>query len=56
MTTKEKLAILLEEKDGAFLSGNAIAESLGITRAAVWKNIKQLEQEQRKTELKEHKN
>ena len=45
MTTKEKLAILLEEKDGAFLSGNAIAESLGITRAAVWKNIKQLEQE-----------
>ena len=45
MKTKEKLAELLEQQDGEFLSGNRIAEVLGITRAGVWKNIRQLEQE-----------
>lgn len=45
MTTKEKLAKLLEEQNGAFLSGNVIASQLGITRAAIWKNIKQLEKD-----------
>ena len=43
MTTKEKLIRLLENKEGEFLSGNVIAEELGITRAAVWKQIRQLE-------------
>lgn len=45
MTTKEKLEELLEQQDGAFLSGSMIAETLGITRAAVWKSMKQLERE-----------
>ncbi len=44
-TTKEKLIELLEKQEGEFLSGNVIAERLGITRAAIWKNIKQLENE-----------
>ncbi len=43
MTTKEKLIRLLEDNEGDFLSGNVIADKLGITRAAVWKQIRQLE-------------
>ena len=43
MATKERLASLLEREDGKFISGEAIAESLGITRAAVWKNIRLLQ-------------
>lgn len=45
MTTKEKLASLLEAADGKFISGNAIADSLGITRAAIWKSIRLLEED-----------
>ena len=45
MNTKEMIAAMLEEKDGAFVSGNEIAERLGITRAAVWKGIKGLEED-----------
>ena len=45
MTTREKLAVMLEEADGEYVSGGRIAESLGITRAAIWKNIRQLEAE-----------
>ena len=40
MTTKQKLADLLEKAEGEFLSGNLLAEKLGVTRAAVWKNIR----------------
>ena len=43
--TKEKLIELLEKQNGEYLSGTAIAERLGISRAAIWKNIKQLENE-----------
>ncbi len=42
-STKEQLVELLEKNSGTYISGNMIAESLGITRAAIWKNIKQLE-------------
>lgn len=45
MTTRQKLAILLEDQEEGFLSGSAIADQLHITRAAVWKNIRQLEEE-----------
>lgn len=45
MTTKEKLASLLEKSDGDFISGKVIADSLGITRSAIWKNIRLLEDE-----------
>ncbi len=44
-STKEQLVELLEKNSGKYISGNMIAESLGITRAAIWKNIKQLENE-----------
>jgi len=45
MATKERLASLLEREDGKFISGEAIAEILGITRAAVWKNIRLLQED-----------
>ena len=50
MTTKQKLADLLESAEGEFFSGNRLAEKLGITRAAVWKNIRQLKGEGYKIE------
>lgn len=42
MGTKEKLLVLLEEKKGSYLSGEEIAESLQISRTAVWKAVKAL--------------
>lgn len=43
MTTKQQLADMLEMNEGTFISGSSIARDLGITRAAVWKNIQQLQ-------------
>ena len=43
MNARQQVATLLEEAGQEYLSGNAIAEELGITRAAVWKCIRQLE-------------
>lgn len=43
MNTREQLADMLERSDGEYLSGNEIAGKLGITRAAVWKCIRQLQ-------------
>ena len=40
--TKTEILELLEKNRNEFVSGEFIAESLGITRAAVWKNIKGL--------------
>lgn len=49
MNTKQQLAAMLEQADhtgeGGFLSGNEIAMQLGITRAAIWKCIRQLQEE-----------
>jgi len=45
MTTKEQLAELLEEQDGNYLSGSEIARKIGVTRAGIWKCIRQLEEE-----------
>lgn len=45
MTTREKLIELLEQNEEGFISGNRIAESLGISRTAIWKAIRQLENE-----------
>ena len=42
VNTKQKLADLLENSKGEYLSGSLLAEKLGVTRAAVWKNIRQL--------------
>lgn len=44
MQTHEILAQLLEENRDSFLSGSAIAAQLNITRAAVWKSIRKLEE------------
>ncbi len=43
MGNKEKLASLLARGGDEFISGSTIAEELGVSRAAVWKNIKALE-------------
>ena len=45
MTTKEQLAELLEEQDGNYLSGSEIARRIGVTRAGIWKCIRQLEED-----------
>ena len=42
MTVKEKLVGLLEVNKGIFLSGEIIAEKLGVSRGAVWKAVKAL--------------
>ncbi len=43
MTTKDRLLRLLEENRGEFFSGEAIAEKLAVSRAAVWKTVKSLQ-------------
>lgn len=45
MGTKENLLALLEEQRGSYISGEQIAGSLGISRAAIWKAIKSLRSE-----------
>ena len=45
MNAKSQVAELLENAGSAFVSGSAIAEELGITRAAVWRCIRQMEEE-----------
>ena len=43
MGLKEKIAEILENGGDKYISGSQIAESLGVTRAAVWKGIQALE-------------
>ncbi len=45
MNTKQQIAALLEQRETEYISGSAIADALGLTRAAVWKCVKQLEAE-----------
>lgn len=45
MTTKEKLVQLFEEHKGTYFSGEEMAQTLGVTRAAVWKAVKSLREE-----------
>ena len=42
MTTKEKLLALLEDSKGTFFSGEEIARTLQVSRAAVWKAVNAL--------------
>lgn len=44
MTTKEKVLAALEAQRGSFLSGEALSAELTVSRAAVWKAIKSLQQ------------
>lgn len=45
MQTHDILAQLLEENRDSYISGSAIAAKLNITRAAVWKSIRKLEEQ-----------
>lgn len=45
MTIRERLLELLEVRKGIYLSGEEIAQTLGVSRAAVWKAVKTLRQE-----------
>lgn len=45
MGTKEQVLALLQQGQGAYLSGQQIAERLGISRTAVWKAAKSLQQQ-----------
>ena len=37
-----KVLTLLQETDGAYISGESMSRKLGITRAAVWKQVRRL--------------
>lgn len=43
MTVRDKTLAMLEKHRGEFFSGEKLAETLGVSRNAVWKAIKQLE-------------
>lgn len=45
MTTKEEILTILEAHKGKNLSGSRIAEEIHVTRSAVWKGIKALQDE-----------
>lgn len=45
MSVKDNVVMLFERHRGEYLSGEEIAEMLGVSRAAVWKAIKSLQQE-----------
>ena len=45
MTTKERLLELLERQREEYLSGEELAKALAVSRAAVWKAVKSLQQE-----------
>ena len=45
MTTKEKLLALLEDSKGTFFSGEEIARTLQVSRAAVWKAVNALRED-----------
>ena len=45
MTTKETLLALFEKNRGFFISGEYIAQNLGVSRTAVWKAVKKLQNE-----------
>lgn len=43
MATKEELLALFEKNKGMYISGEAIAEKLSVSRTAVWKAVKSLQ-------------
>ena len=45
MSTKSRLLELLEQNRGKYLSGNELAKMLDVSRTAVWKGMKSLQQE-----------
>ena len=53
-TTLDKIVTLLKSHQSEFLSGEKLSKSLGLSRAAVWKNIKKLESLGYKIESKQN--
>ena len=45
MTTRETLLALFEKNKGFYISGEYIAQNLGVSRTAVWKAVKKLQKE-----------
>lgn len=45
MAIKNEVAALLEQRRGSAVSGQELADRLGVSRAAVWKAVKQLQEE-----------
>jgi BirA family biotin operon repressor/biotin-[acetyl-CoA-carboxylase] ligase len=45
MRVQEQLLFLLEEKRGQYLSGEELAELLGVSRNAIWKAVKRLQED-----------
>ena len=45
MAVKDRVLSLLEENRGTYISGEQIAKQLDVSRAAVWKAIKRLQDE-----------
>ena len=45
MSTKSRLLELLEQNRGKYLSGNELAKMLDVSRTAVWKGMKSLQEE-----------
>ena len=45
MTTKNRILELLEQRRGESISGERLAEILGISRNAVWKAVKELQKD-----------
>ena len=43
MNTKSKVLTLLEDNQGKYISGEEIADALGLSRASVWKVIRELQ-------------
>lgn len=52
MSTKKKVLDCLEEHRGSSVSGNELAELIGVSRTAIWKAIKALQEEGHKIESK----
>lgn len=42
---KSQILRVLKESEGSFISGQELSDSLGVSRTAVWKHIKQLKEE-----------
>ena len=42
MNTKENIILALEASKGEYVSGESLAENLGVSRNAVWKGVNEL--------------
>ncbi|MBU4389186.1 MAG: biotin--[acetyl-CoA-carboxylase] ligase [Proteobacteria bacterium] len=45
MTTKDQLLLYLKENQGSWVSGELISNNLSVSRAAIWKHIRNLKEE-----------